>query len=336
MISNSSPLVSVIMPAYNAASFLEIAVESVIAQTYKNIEIIIIDDGSKDNTFEIAKILATKYQNIKAITQANGKQGKARNNGINHSEGEYIAFLDADDEWLPNKIELQLKYLFTYQADLIFTDGYLFITDEKLPLEELYKTTNQGIEIAAPSGIICGANGVKLLQIKNRVPTSSVLCKKSALLRVGLFTTRPELQNCEDYLLWFSLVKEGFKLVGIPEKLLLYRVHPNSSTSGIRNIMFPLIHSIFEMGRPVNKEQKVQIAKNCKILFEDLYPIGEIKLAKNIMEKYAEYAASGMLKYIMKLSLSLNIYRVFLSLFYRDASKLFNEEIDETNLITPL
>jgi teichuronic acid biosynthesis glycosyltransferase TuaG len=330
------PLISVIIPAYNASSFLEIAVESIVSQTYRNIEIIIVDDGSKDNTFEKALLLSEKHKNIKAITQTNSKQGIARNNGISNANGEYVAFLDADDEWLPNKIEIQLNYLFAYKADMVFTDGYLFITDKKIALAEIYKTTESPIEIEASKGIISGANGIKLLHIKNRIPTSSVLCKKSVIVNAGLFTTNPELQNCEDYLLWFNLVKQGCKLIGIPEKLFLYRVHPNSSTSGIKNIMFPLIKSIYEMGLPLTQEQKTQIVKNSKILFEDLFPRGEIILAKVIMEKYAENAAFGLSKFLMKLSLSLNLYRVFLSLFYREARPLFAKQLDESNLLIPL
>jgi len=83
-------------------------------------------------------------------------------------------------------------------------------------------------------------------------------------------------------------------------------------------------------------EQKIQIVKNSKILFEDLNPLGEVKLAKVIMEKYAEHAVSGFLKFLMKLSLSLNLYSVFLSLFYREARPLFAKQIDESNLIIPL
>ena len=334
--NDSLPLISVVIPAYNASSFLEIAVESVISQTYKNIEIIIVDDGSKDNTFDKAQTLSEKYKNVKAITQTNSKQGIARNNGINNSNGAYVAFLDADDEWLPNKIEIQLNYLLAYEADMVFSDGYLFITDKKIALAEIYKTTESPIEIAASKGIISGDNGIKLLHIKNRIPTSSVLCKKSAIVNADLFTTNPELQNCEDYLLWFNLVKQGCKLIGIPDKLLLYRVHPNSSTNGIKNIMFPLIKSIYEMGLPLTEGQKIHIIKNCKILFEDLYPVGEIKLAKGIMEKYAEYAAGGLPKFLMKLSLSLNLYRVFLSLFYREARPFFTKQLDESNLLIPL
>jgi teichuronic acid biosynthesis glycosyltransferase TuaG len=330
------PLVSVIIPAYNSAYFLEIAVESALNQTYKNIEVIIVDDGSTDNTFEIAKMLSEKHSNVKVIKQINGKQGKARNTGINISSGEFIAFLDADDEWILNKIEIQLTYLFKYECDLVFTDGYLFITDKKNPLAEINRTTNLAIEIGAHNGIIQGNNGIKLLHIKNRIPTSSVLCKKEALIKVGLFNTNLEVQNCEDYLLWVNLVKHGYKLVGINEKLILYRVHPNSSTNGIKKSLFPLIKSIFEMGVPITNEQKIHLVKTFKTLFEDLYPNNEINLAKEIMQNYAKFAEYGKIKFLMLLCLKLNFYRGFLSLFYRTNRTLSNTEIDETNLILPL
>ena len=330
----STPLVSVIIPAFNASVYIESAVKSAIAQTYKNIEIIIIDDGSTDDTFKVAKNLSIKYSNVKAYTQINGRQGKARNFGIKNSSGEFIAFLDADDEWLQDKIEIQLKHLFKQDADLVFSDGYLFVTDSNKALAEIFKTTNQATEIGSLKGIIYGKNGVKLLHLKNRIPTSSVLCKKSAIENVGFFDTQFLLH--EDYMLWLKLTINGYKLVGIEEKLFLYRFHSNSSTYGFRKQLFVLIDCVYEMGIPITTEQKIQIIKHSKSLFEDLNPTGEIKLAKGIMEKYAQNAAGGLAKYFMKFSLSLNLYNVFLSLFYRESRPLFEKQIDERNLILPL
>jgi len=330
------PLVSVIIPAYNAAPFLSIAVNSVITQSYSNIEIIIVDDGSKDDTLKVAQALALKYPNVKAITQTNGKQGKARNNGIENSKGEFLAFLDADDEWLPNKIELQLHYIQQYQADLIFTNGYLFITDSKLSLQELSKTTDLAIEIGSLKGIIQGNNGVKLLHRKNRIPTSSVLCKKNAVIKAGLFTTKLELQNCEDYLLWLTLVNQGCKLVGVPDKLFLYRVHPNSSTNGIRNQLFPLIRSIYEMQLPLSAQQTIQVAGHSRALFEELNAANDLSAAKPLMEMYATQAAKGVTKLILTLLVKTNLLRVYLSIFMRHSASILKTDKDDSYLIGSL
>src|ERR1700759_692275 len=100
----TEPLVSVITPAYNAGNFIHETIDSVIAQTYTNWELIIIDDGSTDNTAAIVKQYVVRDSRIKYLYQQNGKQGKARNNGMTHSSGTIIAFLDADDTWTPHKL----------------------------------------------------------------------------------------------------------------------------------------------------------------------------------------------------------------------------------------
>src|SRR5205809_3501840 len=102
-------LVSVIMPAYNAGKFITESIESVIAQTYAYWELLIVDDGSTDNTKNVIQNFSEKDKKIRYFFQANGKQGKARNMALSYASGNYIAFLDADDIWLPQKLEVQVK-----------------------------------------------------------------------------------------------------------------------------------------------------------------------------------------------------------------------------------
>ena len=101
-----SDLVSVIIPTYNRVEVLPRAIASVLNQTYKDIEIIVIDDGSVDNTENVIKKYGDK---IHYVFQQNQGVSAARNNGVKHSNGKYLAFIDSDDEWLPNKLELQMK-----------------------------------------------------------------------------------------------------------------------------------------------------------------------------------------------------------------------------------
>src|SRR5690349_25117803 len=100
-------LISVIMPAYNAEKFVAESISSVITQTYKNWELIIVDDGSTDNTKNIIEEFAKHDARIKYIYQENAKQGKARNTGIAMAKSGLVAFLDADDLWLPQMLESQ-------------------------------------------------------------------------------------------------------------------------------------------------------------------------------------------------------------------------------------
>src|SRR5258706_12531894 len=104
-------LISVIMPAYNAEKFITQSIQSVIAQTYSNWELVIVDDGSTDNTKEIVSGFQKTEPRIKYIYQPNGRQGKARNTGIEHAAGEWIAFLDAEDILIPAMLEKQFALM---------------------------------------------------------------------------------------------------------------------------------------------------------------------------------------------------------------------------------
>jgi len=104
-------LVSVIMPAFNAEKFIAESIESVVAQTYPNWELVVVDDGSTDGTAKIIKRYQAAEPRIKYFYQKNARQGIAKNLGISESYGEYIAFLDADDLWLPEKLDIELDYI---------------------------------------------------------------------------------------------------------------------------------------------------------------------------------------------------------------------------------
>lgn len=116
----NEPLVSVVIPVYNVENFVANALESVCAQTYKNIEIICVDDGSKDNSLSILNFHSEKDNRIKVISQENGGVSSARNNGIRNAKGEYICFLDSDDFMHPQCIELQLKAILETGAQVAF------------------------------------------------------------------------------------------------------------------------------------------------------------------------------------------------------------------------
>ncbi|HWQ83752.1 MAG TPA: glycosyltransferase family A protein, partial [Anaerolineales bacterium] len=118
-------LISIMMPVYNAEKFIEQAIESVLAQTYPNFELIIVNDGSTDRTPE----LAVKYSDprIRVIHQSNGGESIARNTALRHMHGEYVAFLDADDMFLERHIELGIAYLNAHpDCDGVYSDGYHF------------------------------------------------------------------------------------------------------------------------------------------------------------------------------------------------------------------
>ena len=116
---SNAPLVSVIIPVYNVAPYLEEALESVINQSYNNLEILVIDDGSTDGSEIICEEYAARDKRIRVIYQVNGGLSDARNTGLDLAAGEYIAFLDSDDAYRSNMIEVMLRAVMRYQADII-------------------------------------------------------------------------------------------------------------------------------------------------------------------------------------------------------------------------
>ncbi|MFZ1798893.1 MAG: glycosyltransferase family 2 protein, partial [Chitinophagaceae bacterium] len=115
------PLISIIMPAYNVEKFIERTIKSIIAQTYKHWELIIIDDGSTDGTKKIIDTYLNIDTRIKYVYQENGRQGKARNKGIENAQSDLIAFMDADDMLLPEMLQEQFTLLKQTNADLVFS-----------------------------------------------------------------------------------------------------------------------------------------------------------------------------------------------------------------------
>src|SRR5205814_6631728 len=127
----TGPLVSVIIPAFNAQQFIAAAIQSVIHQTLQHFEVIIVNDGSTDSTASIVASFCENDPRIRLITQPNGKLPKARNTGLDAASGEFVAFLDADDIWQPTKLEKQLQIWRQTKADVVFSDAFHFPRSEE-------------------------------------------------------------------------------------------------------------------------------------------------------------------------------------------------------------
>src|SRR5690349_11714286 len=122
----SEPLVSIIMPAYNADKFIAPSLQSVIDQTYANWELIVVDDGSTDGTAETVQTFSRGEARIKYFYQNNRGQGVAKNTGIRVAGGDFVAFLDADDLWCQGKLAMQTCAMLETGADLMFSNGFIF------------------------------------------------------------------------------------------------------------------------------------------------------------------------------------------------------------------
>jgi glycosyltransferase involved in cell wall biosynthesis len=205
-------LVSVIMPAFNCAETIERAVTSVLNQIYSNFELIIINDCSQDNTLQIIRKLSTKDSRILALsTERNEGPASARNTGIRSAKGEFIAFLDADDYWLTNKLSVQIPAMSRERAAISFSSYYH-----------------------------CDISGRILKQI--RVPAT--VSKESILYRcpigclTAIYSTKlvgkvymPIIPNREDYVTWIKVLEKNSVNIGIDEPLACYTVRRGSISS---------------------------------------------------------------------------------------------------------
>lgn len=210
------PKVSVIIPTYNCKEYVTIATESVLAQTFKDYELIVVDDGSTDET---SQVLEQYEDRITYIYQENRERSAARNTGIRASSGEYLAFLDADDTWLPNKLEQQVTIL-DQDSDIVLTYCQaLYIDSCGNPVQYLGKWATLDDQ---PNIVI--ADQSRELILGNAVVGggSTVMVRASLLTAIGLFDET--LSYPEDWDLWARLSRQG-PFAYIPKPLACYRVY---------------------------------------------------------------------------------------------------------------
>lgn len=236
------------MPAYNAENYISDAIDSVIAQTYHNWELIIVDDGSTDNTSQIVKECQAKDNRIQYYYQQNGKQGKARNLGISKSNGVYLAFLDADDIWLAEKLNIQIDEIQNKGVDLVFADSYIFSHDEIL-------SSCQKMNI--PAKVFYDRSCVKLFLEGNKIPILTVLVKKEKVLAVDVFSEKLEIQNVEDYHLWLKLLMSNCKFYTSHHILAKYRIHSSSATSSDKLVLDKIPNVFYDLLQlyPIYKDE---------------------------------------------------------------------------------
>lgn len=207
------PKVSVVIPAYNAMTYLPISVESVLRQTFTDFEVLIINDGSLDHIMEWASGITD--QRVRLISQENQGVSAARNTGIAQAQGDYVAFLDADDLWEPTKLEKQLRCLEDNPAvGLVYTWTAL--------IDEFGKPTGRVFASHAEGDIW------KQLIENDMISTgSSTMLRRSCFETVGVFDR--SLAFAEDFDMWLRIAAR-YPLTVVKEPLTLYRQHSNNTT----------------------------------------------------------------------------------------------------------
>jgi glycosyltransferase involved in cell wall biosynthesis len=200
---------SVIIPCYNHAHFLEESLSSLIRQSYHDWEAIIVNDGSTDNTEEVAYKWCKIDSRIKFISITNSGLSTARNKGIEFSSGEFIALLDADDKYASNHLELISKS-FKTDADIVFT-GYTYFSGNTVENHDVN---------------LCTETNFSQIVYHNLVPPVAVAFKRSLLLQSGNFDS--SLKSAEDWDLWIRFFKVGAKLGILENSSCYYRISENS------------------------------------------------------------------------------------------------------------
>ena len=209
--NETNPLVSIITPSYNSEAYIKDAIESVLAQTYTNWEMIIVDDCSTDNTLTII----SEYEDSRLrVIELNENKGAAiaRNTAINEASGRYLAFLDSDDQWYSEKLTKQLSFMQENNLAFTFT-RYIRINEagEKI-----------GESILTPDVI-----NYKQLLKDNIIGCLTVMLDKEKIGKIEMVNIRTR----QDWVLWLSICKEGHPAVALQEVLAKYRERTNSVSS---------------------------------------------------------------------------------------------------------
>ena len=243
------PLVSVIMPAFQAQATVGEAIRSILAQDYPRWELLVTDDGSSDQTAAIVEDFAFKDARIRLLRQSNGKQASARNHALRHATGSLIAFLDADDGWYPHKLPEQVAALAQTGADAVFADAMVIKNGQE-----------QGL-MGSGRGWLEGMQGLQDMLLQNRIPILTVLIRKELIDRVGGFDETPGLQNAEDYHLWLRLLMAGCRFWGMADCLGIYRVHEDNATAQPHHAFWPVCHALMQLWLEAPAENKDMFAK---------------------------------------------------------------------------
>lgn len=281
---NSENLVSVIIPTHNRSKLLEETLQSVIRQLYKNIEIIIVDDGSEDDTkYVVDKYANNINYNITYIYQKNQGAQVARNTGFEKSSGEYVSFFDSDDLWKNTKLLKQVSYLNEHDnIALVFSDCE--VMEDNVLLKETFFDKNAPYRGKVFNKLICS----------NFIPSPTPLIRRSALHRVKNFDESLSKTSGQDWDLWLNIALDN-EIDFIDEVLAIYRFHDTNMTKNMQR-------------RLDGQMTVINKYRNLSKLHDDLYE----DIRKNILNYFAlEYAYYG--EPITAIKLYLECSRRFLS-----------------------
>ncbi len=287
------PRISVIIPAYNVAPYIGETLASVFAQTFADFEAIIINDGSPD-TGELERVLEPFRDRIRYLKQENRGASSARNAGLRAARGEFVAFLDADDLWLPSYLEDQLAVIRERNCDLVCADA--LIVGES---PDAGRTYFEAVMDSAPPNQV---TFLDLLSGERSLITSGVLARREHVLEVGLFDEK--LRNAQDLDLWLRLARHGARVAYQPRVLLKYRARLNSLTGDAINshqrelLIFEKVEQSYGL-TPEEREEVEPVIRNRTALVQ--YELGKLYLLPgDFTRARAAFAKSNSLRPSLK------------------------------------
>ncbi|WP_156290945.1 glycosyltransferase family 2 protein [Oceanobacillus salinisoli] len=219
------PKVSVICTVKNGGLFIIETVESIIKQTFEDWEMVIVDDGSTDNTLNIIKIYVGNDSRFNIISSPSIGRGNALNLAIDSAKGEYIANIDADDPSHPQRLEIQVAVLDSNSECTVVASNGLLIFDEEKPNWKCYDTNNMTLK-----------NVTSNLIFNNPISHSSVMMRKRNLIKIGKYDSDRKSQL--DYELWVRFASNSMNICNIPLKLTSKRIHKNQSFENKKRIRY--------------------------------------------------------------------------------------------------
>lgn len=243
--SEEFPLVSVIIPVYKVEPYLRRCIDSIIHQTYRNLEIILVDDGSPDNCGAICDEYALRDTRVKVIHKENNGVSAARNTGLDNASGKYVGFVDSDDHIVPEMYERLMMAIESDQADIVFCSYYSELSPTDI-------RSDYSVELSLPTGEY---------QERMRYGMSSVEVW-SRLFRSNLFDgiRFPEGRRYEDFIIMPALYDKANKIVGIDDRLYYYNLYNISSIMALTNKtlsnQFEELCAYVERVRSINSDDK--------------------------------------------------------------------------------
>lgn len=212
-------LISIIIPLYNGEHFIAQTLESVLAQTYHNIEVIIVDDASTDNGCEIIRRYTTEDSRVNLILSETNFGGPARprNIGIETAQGEFIAFVDADDVWKPHKLQTQLDFLIhNPDIDMVYSSAEIIDEHGNIYPSRKQRFLSLLLRLMSPKNAIIYGNFININTLMLRQPL------------INRFIEEKHLVAIEDWMFHILNLHDGMKIAAVEEALIYYRIHSAS------------------------------------------------------------------------------------------------------------